>query len=115
MRNWKKGFLTSAIAALLACGAMRIMEAPSIPLFLSYVWLAISLVGAACEHFEFNAFGQASRAVTSIFALCLTFLIDALFGGVLLGGSWVQTAMLASGALLSLLAVYRFGKRRLRA
>ena len=115
MRNWSRGFLTSAMAALLTCGGMRAVEASGVPLFLAYVWLAISLVGAACEHFEFNAFGQLNQAVAAIFTLCLTFFIDTLFGGVLLGGSWTQAAMFAGGALLSLLAVYHFGKRRLRA
>jgi len=103
------------MVALFTCGGMRAVEVSGAPLFLAYVWLAISLVGASCEHFEFNAFGQPNQAVAAIFAICLTFFIDALFGGVLLRGSWTQAALFAGGALLSLLAVYRFGKRRLRA
>jgi len=115
MRNWTKGFLTSAVAALLVCGGMRAVGTSGIPLFLAYAWLAISLVGAACEHFEFNVSGQMERAVASIFSLCLTFLIDALFGGVLVASSLANTAIFSGGTLLSLLAVYRFGKRRVRA
>ena len=120
-----KIWLISSFIALVVCILLRIATAMiavtefkyfELFLFLAYMWLALSLTYVASTYFKWRHLGSsATDPVLAILALSLTFVIDCIFGNVLLPTfSWQNTFLFAGIALLCLTIIVIFGKRKHR-
>ena len=110
MSAWKQAAIFSAFLAFIVSIILSNEQTSKEYIFFAYIWLSVSITTLAFEICGLSSSG-AGKPLGSMLCLSLTFLIDRLLGGLLLGKSMENTILFTSITILALIAIYYFGRK----
>jgi hypothetical protein len=105
-------FNAAAIAAVVACAALRLLGVTGAPLLASYVLIGASVTLASCAYFQANILRYHSGYMIPAAALAMStaILADQIAGGAIMDFNLPLTISCASIALVSLILLALFGR-----